>query len=414
MARTLDVYLHRDLVGHLTQDNSGHITFRYIDAWAEHPASRALSQSLPLRKGRFTQKECRGFFSGILPEQSQRELVARNLGISARNDFAMIEKIGGECAGAVTFMPAGQSLPDSTARYRDLSDDDLISMLKTLPRRPLLAGEEDVRLSLAGAQDKVAVKVSGRQISIPLENAPSTHILKPASERFVGVPFNEVLCLRLASAAGIPAAAAEVRTIQGMDYALIERYDRTSTQTPEGLQYERLHQEDFCQALGVVSEHKYQNEGGPSFKQCFDLLRAVSSAPVIDLQRLLDAAIFNYLIGNHDAHGKNFSLLFYSPGQESVRFAPLYDLVCTLYYPELGRKMAMKIGGEYLLDKITPGNFEKLAEETGLAKPLVKRRVPALAGKILEALLAIDLSQADTQKAAAIIKQRCERTISEF
>jgi len=413
MARTLDVYLHRDLVGHLTQDKSGHMTFKYIEAWAEHPASRALSQSLPLQKDRFTQKECRGFFSGILPEQSQRELVARNLGISASNDFAMLEKIGGECAGAVTFIPAGQPRPDSPARYRDLSDDDLVSMLKTLPRRPLLAGEDDVRLSLAGAQDKVAVKVSGTQISIPLENAPSTHILKPASERFVGVPFNEALCLQLASAVGIPAAAAEVRTIQEMDYALIERYDRTSTPTPEGMQYERLHQEDFCQALGIVSEHKYQNEGGPSFKQCFDLLRAVSSAPVIDLQRLLDAAIFNYLIGNHDAHGKNFSLL-YGPGQDSVRFAPLYDLVCTLYYPELSRKMAMKIGGEYLLEKITLGNFEKLAEETGLAKPLVKRRVPALAGKILEALLAIDLSQADTQKVAAIIKQRCERTISEF
>jgi len=413
MARTLDVYLHHNLVGHLTQDNSGHITFRYVDAWAEHSASRALSQSLPLRKGRFTQKECRGFFSGILPEQSQRELVARNLGISARNDFAMLEKIGGECAGAVTFIPAGQPLPNSPARYRDLSDDDLVSMLKALPRRPLLAGEEDVRLSLAGAQDKVAVKVSGRQISIPLENAPSTHILKPASERFVGVPFNEVLCLRLASAVGIPAAAAEVRTIQGMDYALIERYDRTSTQTPDGLQFERLHQEDFCQALGIVSEHKYQNEGGPSFKHCFDLMRAVSSAPVIDLQRMLDAAIFNYLIGNHDAHGKNFSLL-YGPGQDSVRFAPLYDLVCTLYYPELSRKMAMKIGGEYLLDKIAPRNFEQLAEETGLAKPLVKRRVPVLARKILEALLTIDLSHADTEKVAAIIKQRCERTISEF
>jgi serine/threonine-protein kinase HipA len=221
------------------------------------------------------------------------------------------------------------------------------------------------------------------------------------------------MSLRLASAAGIPAAAAEVRTIQGMDYALIERYDRTSTQTPEGLQYERLHQEDFCQALGIVSEHKYQSEGGPSFKQCFDLLRAVSSAPVIDLQRMLDAAIFNYLIGNHDAHGKNFSLL-YSPGQDNVRFAPLYDLVCTLYYPELSRKMAMKIGGEYLLDKITPRNFEKLAEETGPAKPLVKRRVPALAEKILEALLTIDSSQAHTEKVAAIIKQRCERTISDF
>jgi serine/threonine-protein kinase HipA len=229
----------------------------------------------------------------------------------------------------------------------------------------------------------------------------------------VGVPANEVLCLRLASAVGIPAAAAETRSIQGIDYALIERYDRTSTQTPEGMQPQRLHQEDFCQALGVVSEYKYQNEGGPSFKQCFDLLRAVSSAPVLDLQSMLDAAIFNYLIGNHDAHAKNFSLL-YGAGQDNVRLAPLYDLVCTLYYPELSRNMAMKIGGEYLLDKVAPRNFEKLAEETGLAKPLVKRRVPALAGKVLEALLTIDLSQAHTGKVAAIIKQRCERTVSDF
>ncbi len=160
----------------------------------------------------------------------------------------------------------------------------------------------------------------------------------------------------------------------------------------------------------VRAEHKYQSEGGPSFKQCFDLLRAVSSAPVIDLQRMLDAAIFNYLIGNHDAHGKNFSLLS-GTGQDNVRLAPLYDLVCTLYYSELSKKMAMKIGGEYLLDKVAPRNFEKLAEETGLAKPLVKRRVPALAGQILEAPLTIDLSQADTQRVAAIIKQRCERTI---
>lgn len=411
MARTLDVYLNRDLVGHLVQDDDGRMIFNYAKNWLDNPAARPLSYSLPLRKERFTQKKCRGFFAGILPEQSQRELVARNLGISAKNDFAMLEQIGGECAGAVTFMPADQPLPENTYRYRDLSDQELVNVLKTLPRRPLLAGDEDVRLSLAGAQDKVAVKVSGGQISIPLGGAPSTHILKPALERFPGLVFNEVLCLRLANASGIPSANAEARTIEEINYALVERYDRKLRQTPEGALYERLHQEDFCQALGIVSEHKYQNEGGPSLKQCFDLVRAVSSAPVIDLQRLLDAAIFNYLIGNHDAHGKNFSLL-YGQGQAEVRLAPLYDLVCTIYYPDLSKKMAMKIGGECLLDKIFPRHFEKLAEEAGLAKPLVKRRVPELAAAVVAALKTLELSRPDTEKIVNIIRGRCEQTIA--
>src|SRR5215475_8529638 len=189
MTRTLDVYLHRDFVGKLVQNDDGRMRFNYAETWLKNPEARPLSFSLPLRKERFTQKECRGFFGGVLPEQNQRELAARNLGISATNDFAMLEKIGGECAGAVTFMPSGQRLSENTIRYRDLSDDDLVSILKTLPSHPLLAGEEGVRLSLAGAQGKIAVRVLGNKLSIPLDNAPSTHILKPAHEHFPGVPF---------------------------------------------------------------------------------------------------------------------------------------------------------------------------------------------------------------------------------
>ena len=112
-------------------------------------------------------------------------------------------------------------------------------MLKTLPRRPLLAGEEGVRLSLAGAQDKVAVKVSGSQISVRSAARPAPIILKPAHEHFGGLVFNEVLCLRLVSAAGTPSAKAEARSMEGIDYALVERYDRKLKQTPAGAEYER-------------------------------------------------------------------------------------------------------------------------------------------------------------------------------
>src|SRR6516164_10077651 len=125
MARTLDVYLHTDLVGHLTQDDDGDMSFQYAESWLQRAGGVPLSHSLPLREERFRRKECRGFFAGILPEESKREMIARNLGISARNDYAMLERIGGECAGAVTFMPAGESLPESDYGYRKLSAEEL-------------------------------------------------------------------------------------------------------------------------------------------------------------------------------------------------------------------------------------------------------------------------------------------------
>jgi serine/threonine-protein kinase HipA len=417
MAKALDVYLHNHLVGNLIQDDGGQMSFRYAESWLNTPGATPLSQSLPLRKERFARKECRGFFAGILPEESKREIIARNLGISARNDFAMLEQIGGECAGAVSFIPAGEVLPERNYSYRTLSSDELAAILKELPKRPLLAGEEGIRLSLAGAQDKIAVRIEGDEISLPLGGAPSTHILKPAVERFDGVVSNEALCMNLAAAVGLPTATVQSRTVDGMAYLLVERYDRVHRSGSGGVVVlERLHQEDFCQAQGIVSEMKYQKEGGPSLKQCFALLREVSSTPVIDLARLLDAVIYNYLVGNMDAHGKNFSLLYHGvgTGNSDVSFAPLYDVVSTIYYPELSRTMAMKIGGEYSSEKLTPKNFELLAEEAGLAKPIVKRRVPELAETIVAALPGLEIVDPFAEAVAALIRQRCERAMNSF
>jgi serine/threonine-protein kinase HipA len=371
-----------------------------------------LSQSLPLRKERFSRNECRGYFGGILPEESKREIIARNLGISARNDYAMLEQIGGECAGAVTFVPTGEPLTESEYRYRALSSEELAAVLRELPRRPLLAGDEGIRLSLAGAQDKVAVRVDGDEISLPLGGAPSTHILKPGVERFEGVVANEALCMRLATAIGIPIAKVETRSVEGMDYLLVERYDRIYRADPgQEPVLERLHQEDFCQALGIVSEMKYQKEGGPSLKQCFALLREVSSTPVIDLSRLLDAVIFNYLVGNNDAHGKNFSLLYRGIATDDmqVSLSPLYDSLSTAYYPEISRTMAMKLGGEYSSEKVMPRNFEQFAEEAGLAKPMVRRRVMEVIKAILSTLPGLELVDGTTGAVSRLIEARCDR-----
>ena len=416
MAKTLDVYLHRELIGHLIQNDGGQMVFDYAESWLEKPGATPLSHSLPLRRKRFTRKECRGYFAGVLPEESKRAIIARNLGISERNDYAMLERIGGECAGAVTFVPAGEPMPTRDDHYRALSSTELAGILRELPRRPLLAGETGIRLSLAGAQDKIAVRVEGESVSLPLGGAPSTHILKPAVERFAGVVFNEAYCMRLAATVGLSVAKTEVGRVEDVEYLLVERYDRTHRRTTEGATLERLHQEDFCQALGIVSENKYQKEGGPSLKQSFALLREVSSAPVLDLARLLDAVIFNFLVGNNDAHGKNFSLLYRGAGTTIVetRFAPLYDLVSTRYYPELTRELAMKIGGEYSSGKVSTTNFEQLAEDAGLAKPLVRRRIPELAETVLLNLDKTEIDHPVAEALAGQIRERCETMRSRF
>jgi serine/threonine-protein kinase HipA len=411
MALALAVYLHEELAGHLIQDDGGQMSFEYLESWLAKPSAAALSQSLTLRKERFPAKECRGFFGGILPEESKREIVARNLGISARNDYAMLERIGGECAGAVTFIPAGQEFPKRDHHYRKLDAKDLAGILRELPKSPLLAGEKGIRLSLAGAQDKVAVRIEGDEVSLPLGGAPSTHILKPAVERFPGVVFNEALCMTLAAHMSLPAAKAEARKVEDIDYLLVERYDRKHVTLKGAPGVKRLHQEDFCQAQNVVSELKYQKEGGPSFKQCFALLRNVSTTPVIDLVNLLDAAIFNYLVGNNEAHGKNFSFVY--PNKE-VRLAPLYDVISTIFYPELNTDMAMRIGREYSSDKVTPKDFEQLAEDAGLAKPLVRRRVAELATTAIEALGKIKISDKVSDEVAGLILKRCARSREEF
>jgi serine/threonine-protein kinase HipA len=161
----------------------------------------------------------------------------------------------------------------------------------------------------------------------------------------------------------------------------------------------------------VPSDHKYQTEGGPNLKDCFALLRRVSSRPVVDLAHLLDAVIFNMLIGNHDAHGKNFSLLYHN---SAAQLAPLYDLVSTVYYPELSKKMAMKIGKEPESDKIMPAHFERLAEDAGLAKPMVRKRVPELAEQTRAQLENISIDYPITDKLADLIAKRCELFLARF
>ena len=366
----LIVYMNTERVGVLKQDESGVLQFSYDSTWLIKPTAIPLSRSLPLQGGVFPAKKCRPFFAGILPEEDPRRKIAGILGISRTNDFAMLERIGGECAGAVSLLPDDMS-PSATknARRRDLTTTELQTIVSELPNRPLMAGAEGVRLSLAGVQDKLPVIVHRDGISLPLGDAPSTHILKPEPDRFPGLAVNEVFCMTLARSVGLNVADTEYRLIGDKPCVLVRRYDR---RIDESGVTSRLHQEDFCQALGIPPERKYQTEGGPTLVDCVSLLRDWSTVPVLDIPAFVDGLIFNVLIGNADAHGKNHSLL-YSHGNR--RMSPHYDLVCTLAWPAPSNKLAMKIGDCDSINAFTIGDWKTMARKTGLSWPMIRERI---------------------------------------
>ena len=404
MKGVLDVYLGRRLAGRLTQDEHGLTTFGYDAGWLAAPDAVPLSHSMPLRSGVFGRNECGAFFAGVLPESGKRSLVARNLGVSANNDYALLERIGGDCAGAVTFIESGRSLPPEKGDYRLVDEGELEQLLFGLPGRPLMAGEAGVRLSLAGVQDKLAVRIMDGKVYLPLDGSPSSHILKPAIKEYPDVVQNEAFCMRLARAVGLNVANVAVGRAGAVDYLCVERYDRSVG--PAGLL--REHQEDFCQALNVSPDNKYQAEGGPSLKDCFGLLREASSSPVRDLQAMLDAVIFNCLIGNDDAHGKNFSLLYGrdATGRRTVGLAPLYDLISTARYENLSKAMAMKLGGESDSQKLSQVHFAKFAEDVGLTKPIVRTRVAELASATAKAIDGVSKELPETKEIALAVSER--------
>lgn len=383
-ARVLNVWWDGRIVGQFSQDRHGDIGFAYAEAWLDDESTLPLSASLPKRPERFSRPECRPFFGGLLPEGSQRLIVAQALGVSPANDFALLDRLGGDVAGALQLLPDDQE-PIETGPIADqqptpLDDAGIVRVLDALPTRPLLAGEEGLRLSLAGAQSKVPVVLIDGRIALPLPGQATTHILKPPIARFPGTTENEAFVMKLGATIGLDVAPVEPRSAEGRSFLLVERYDRV--RDASGV-VRRIHQEDFCQALGVPPETKYASEGGPTFKDCFELLRRVSARPATDVLKLLDAAIFNLVVGNADAHGKNFSILYDDHGP---RLAPLYDLLSTVAYPDLSPKMAMRIGKRATLAEMDADGWQAFAREAGVGLPLVRRRITDLVDSTAEAV----------------------------
>lgn len=355
--KILSVRLNGKPVGHLEQTREGKLKFQYEDD------TRQISLSMPLEQKRFGNMPCEKYFGGLLPESEEaRKAIGKKFDANPKSTFDLLRAIGHDCAGAISFHdPAAPVVQDSQLETKmlALSESDLEKHIKDLPLKPLFLGIEDLRLSLAGVQEKAAVCLLDGKIAIPISGTPTTHILKPSISKYPGSVQNEFLCLRTAARVGLPASKVQMGCAGRENYLLVERYDRKIVKENRII---RLHQEDFCQALGV--REKYQRYGGPGFKDCFELLMK-SAIPIVDRDLLMRAAVFNYVIGNNDAHGKNFAILYDVDG--NARLAPFYDILCTQAYAELTNDMCMKVGDHYDFNDIKEADWQGLCKTTGFA-----------------------------------------------
>lgn len=352
----------------------------------------ALSLSLPLRVARFSGSESLPFFEGLLPEGNVREEVARQLRISSTSPAQLIRALGKDCAGDIAVMEEDDPYqPPAEGLYAPL-EQGLLPLAHN-PFGEIARMRAANRLSLAGGQEKIGLyhdenSPLEKGWYVPLGGSPSTHILKPeVLEAYPLLSYNELLCMRLAEAVGIPVAKTDILELE-RPILVVQRFDRVATtRTNEnGLRVvARVRQEDACQALSYPSSLKYEQDGGPGVADLSDLLRRHSACFVEDQRRLAELVIFNYLVGNCDAHAKNYSLVL--GGRGSVRLAPAYDLVSTTVYgesfgSELSRSMGMRLGGHANIDRVTCDDFDGLASDLGMSTRALAKLASSLVERI--------------------------------
>lgn len=407
----LNVWHEQRLVGALWRNPAGAIGFRYDPEWSAG-GGFAASRSLPLATGEFAPEDgtAHRWFANLLPEGAVREHIVRDLKLP-NTDFDLLRAIGGECGGALSILSAGQQ-PSSESRYRPLTEKDLA---KLVARRgqiyAILPAGTRARLSLAGAQDKCPLLLRDDRYFLPQGEAPSSHILKFELADYRHLPAYETFTTQLAAAIGLPVVDITLRTVGRTHYTQIARYDRVWDDRGE---VRRLHQEDFCQALGYGHERKYQEDGGPSFVQCYRLVQEASSEPTIDAQYLLRWQIFNVLAGNSDGHAKNLSLLHLA--DDTTRLAPFYDLACTRAIERIDYHLAFDVGGERNPSVITSAHWQALAKACDVRPQflanLVRETAAALReklGPVREAFEARYGTYSALQRIERVVTTQCRR-----
>lgn len=396
------------LAGRLTRHTRGRLVFQYDRKWLDSVA-RPISLSLPCQAEAFAPGVSTAFFENLLPESKTRTILAFNHRFDQRDTFAFLENFGEDCAGALSIIPEDRQ-PDFTPGQYVCIDDALVKALDNITADPrnftLFAQMENARLSIAGAQDKLPVYIDkrGRFYLPETSGSATTHIIKPANTDFADLPRNEAFCMELAGLAGLPTPESRLVRIGEHELFVVNRYDRETS----GDRIRRIHQEDFCQAMGLPSERKYQESGGPGFLQCRQLIDEYLSAQSVESRvKLSNAMIFNLIIGNRDAHGKNFSIIHH----ETPGLALFYDLVSTQVYP-LTNKFAMAIGNTFRHDRVKGQSFKVFARHMNFRPEKVFELMEIMRASVNDAYIQL-LADHEKKYGQAKIYENLEKVIKE-
>ena len=368
------------LVGKIVGETYEDACFFYEKRYLGDVSAVPLSLSLPLQQEAYSAKQTKTFFDGLLPEGFTRRSVAQWMHLDENDYLAILCRLGRECLGAIRITDDEESVEASYERISEQQVRDLAAEGTTKSAELVTKSH----LSLTGASGKVGLYYDHENgvWYLPRGSAPSTHIVKQSHVRLDGIVTNEQLSLLTAQKCGIEVPESFIINMgNGRDEDVLfatKRFDRTildPTRRISGLSCPmRLHQEDFAQALGIPAAKKYEEPGDEYLRRMFELLRRHSADPITDMLKLWDMVVFDFLIGNTDAHVKNFSLL-YSPDMRRIRLAPAYDIVSTAVYSESTRDLSLALGGEYSLDKITETDFLIAASDAGLGGKMALNRL---------------------------------------
>lgn len=385
MTKELLVLLGEAHAGILRQDARASLTLEYEQAWCDDPNASPVSVSMPLAKRVHRGDALLAYLWGLLPDNDViLDAWAKRFNVSARNVFGLLTHVGEDCAGAVRFV-APERIETLAARVRGkvrwLDEREIATRLRALrnDESAWRAATDSGQFSLGGAQPKTALFFDGKRWGIPSGRTPTTHILKPGAGHLAGHAENEHFCLALAGELGLPVARSEVVRFEDEIAIVLERYDRQRV----GSAVLRVHQEDCCQALGVLPLRKYESEGGPGARSIAEMLAERSRRAREDIDTFITALAFNWAIAGTDAHAKNYSILIGKRGE--IRLAPLYDIASFLPYTAHGLrklKLAMKIGGKYRLHEIGVHAWNKFAAELGRDPDQIRAMLQSLCAEL--------------------------------
>ena len=354
----LAVFIAGEPAGTLIRSSTGLLSFAYHKDYQ----GVALSRSMPCRPEPYPQKTVLPYLFGLLPDaEESRASVAREAGCSPNNAFGLLSYIGLDCPGAVQFCTPDKAaeLGKRESAYVPLSDKEIgqrLEQLGTDAEASWMAERE--RWSLAGNQDKFALAWHEGQWCSCTGAAPTTHIFKNGIRGFRLEALDEFFCMKLATACGLLAADVSYKLFDGKPCMIVKRFDRMER---EDGTVGRIHQEDLCQALSYMPSQKYASDGGPAVPEIAALLLG-TFAPRENMEHFVEDLFFCCLTGAIDAHAKNYALLL---GSKDVAFlSPLYDVASVLGYSEMRRKarLAMSIGGENRLGRMSRQALERFAK----------------------------------------------------